>query len=207
MEIQTMSWAFVAALLFLPATGCGEMAYRQMNDPSRDAWQKPKLVIDKLTISPGSQVADLGAGGGYFTWYLAGAVGPEGQVYAVDIDETALRMIDQEMARRGVKNVKTVRADPHDPHLPEAVDLVFSCDTYHHMKDRVAYFGALVRYLRPGARVAVLDFHPHGLFSGVLGHGTAKEDVRREMEAAGYRLVNDYDLIEDQHFQIFTRQE
>jgi SAM-dependent methyltransferase len=91
-----------------------------------------------------------------------------------------------------------------DPKLPDAVDLVFSCDTYHHMNDRIAYFRSLIRYLKPGGRVAILDFHPHGVFSGLLGHGTAKEEVRREMESAGYRLSAEFDVVESQHFQVFS---
>jgi arsenite methyltransferase len=194
---------FLLVLLLLP--GCANLAYRYMNDPSRDEWQKPKEVIAALAIRPGSQVADLGAGGGYFTWRLAEAVGPQGMVYAVEIDDTALRIIREEMASRGITNVLPIRAESNDAKLPEPVDLVFSCDTYHHMEDRVAYFRLLARYLKSGGQVAILDFHPHGFFSGLLGHGTAKEDVRREMETAGYRLVSDYNLVNAQHFQIFSR--
>jgi arsenite methyltransferase len=194
-------------LLCLWLPGCAELAYRHMNDPSRDAWQKPKEVIEKLGITPGSRVADLGAGGGYFTWHLAGAVGPEGAVYAVEINKTALSIIKNEMSSRGLTNVVPIHAEPGDPKLPELVDLVFSCDTYHHMKDRVAYFRSLGRYLRPNGRVAILDFHPHGFFSGFLGHGTATEEVRREMESAGYRLTADSDVIDSQHFQIFSRKD
>jgi arsenite methyltransferase len=73
------------------------------------------------------------------------------------------------------------------------------------MDDRIAYFRSLARSLKPNGRVAILDFHPHGVFSGLLGHGTAKEEVRREMESAGYRLMADFDLIDRQHFQIFSR--
>lgn len=192
--------------IMLLFAGCGEMAYRQMNDPSRDAWQKPKEVIEKLAITPGSRVADLGAGGGYFTWYLAGAVGPEGTVYAVEIDDTALGIITRDMKARGIANVKPIKAEPGDATLPEP-DLVFTCDTYHHMKDRVTYFRSLARYLKPNGQVAILDFHPHGFFPGFLGHGTAKEDVRREMESAGYRLMADSDMIDRQHFQIFSRKD
>jgi arsenite methyltransferase len=176
-----------------------------MNDPARDAWQKPNQVVDKLGIEPGTQVADLGAGGGYFTWYLAEAVGPRGKVYAVEIDETALGIIEKEMKSRGITNVVPIRGESGDAKLPEPVDLVFSCDTYHHMEDRVAYFRSLARYLKPDGKVAILDFHAEGLFSGLLGHGTTKEEVRREMEAAGYRLAADYDLVDRQHFQIFSR--
>jgi arsenite methyltransferase len=197
--------AFLIVTLWL--AGCGEWAYRHMNDPSRDAWQKPKEVVDKLGIKPGWRVADLGAGGGYFTWYLAAAVGPQGKVYAVDIDETALGMIEEGTKSRGITNVVPVRAEPGDAKLPEPVDLVFTCDTYHHMQNRVAYFQSLARYLKPDGQVAILDFRPKGFFSGLLGHGTAKEEIRREMESAGYRLAADYDFIDRQHFQIFSRKD
>jgi ubiquinone/menaquinone biosynthesis C-methylase UbiE len=192
-------------LISLCLVGCTELAYQHMNDPSRDAWQKPKAVVERLAISPGSRVADLGAGGGYFTWHLAGAVGPQGKVYAVEIDETALDIITKEMRSRGITNVTPVRTETSDAKLPEPVDLVFSCDTHHHMKDRVAYFQSLARSLKTDGRVAILDFHPHGFFSGLLGHGTAEEDVRREMEAAGYQLESDFNIVDSQHFQLFSR--
>lgn len=192
-------------LLSMSLAACSNLAYQHMNDPARDAWQKPKQVVEKLTITPGARVADIGAGGGYFTWYLADAVGSQGTIFAVDIDETGLALIAREMRSREITNVQTVRADPNDAKLPEPVDLVFSCDTYHHMANRVAYFQKLAQSLTAKGQVAILDFHPHGFFSGFLGHGTAKEDVRREMEAAGYRLIHEYGFIESQHFQIFSR--
>lgn len=195
---------FIGSLWF---AGCAELAYQHMNDPSRDAWQKPKEVIEKLAITPGSRVADLGAGGGYFTWYLAEAVGSQGIVYAVEIDETALSIIKKEMHARGLTNVVSIHAESTDAKLPEPVALVFTCDTYHHMNDRITYFRSLTRYLKPDGRVAILDFHPHGFFSGLLGHGTAKEEVRREMESAGYRITSDSDFIDSQHFQIFSRKD
>jgi arsenite methyltransferase len=205
--MKTLLNRCLSALLILSLwlAGCAEWGYRHMNDPSRDAWQKPKQVVEKLGIKPGARVADLGAGGGYFTWYLAAAVGPQGKVYAVEIDDTALGIIEKEMKSRGVTNVVPIRAEPGDAKLPEPVDLVFSCDTYHHMEDRVAYFRSLARYLKPDGKVAILDFYAQGFFSGLLGHGTTKEEVRREMESAGYRLAADYDLIDRQHFQIFSR--
>lgn len=199
---RTVSALFIGSLWF---AGCAELAYQHMNDPSRDTWQKPKEVIEKLAITRGSRVADVGAGGGYFTWYLAGAVGSQGTVYAVDIDETALSIIKNEMHARGITNVVPIHAEPGDAKLPELVELVFTCDTYHHMNDRIAYFRSLTRYLKPDGQVAILDFHPHGFFSGLLGHGTQKEVVRREMESAGYRLTSDSDVIVSQHFQIFSR--
>ncbi len=205
--MKAFSNTSLSALLIVSVwlSGCAEWGYRQMNDPARDPWQKPKQVVERLDIQPGARVADLGAGGGYFTWYLAAAVGPQGKVYAVEIDDTALAIIEKEMKSRGVTNVVPIRAEPDDANLPEPVDLVFSCDTYHHMQDRVAYFQSLARYLKPDGKVAILDFHAEGFFSGLLGHGTTKQEVRREMESAGYRLAADYDFIDRQHFQIFSR--
>jgi len=191
-------------ILILGFTGCAEVNYQRLNDPVRDTWQKPQGVIEQLSIAPGSRVADLGAGGGYFTWHLAKAVGARGMVYAVDINKAALDMIFKEMVARGTPNVRPVRATLNDSRFPEPVDLVFSCNTYHFMTDRVAYFRSLTSSLRPGGRVAILDHHPRGFFSDMFGHNIAKEEVRREMEAAGYQLVNDYDLLERQHFQIFA---
>lgn len=208
-----MDWTFVRRalgmrlLIGLCLVGCSDLAYQHMNDPSRDTWQKPLEVIAALAITPGSRVADVGAGGGYFTWYLANAVGPQGKVFAVEIDETALDIITKEIQSRGIMNVKTVRADPNDAKLPEPVDLAFICDTYHHMTNRVAYFQKLALSLTTNGRVAILDFHPHGFFSGFLGHGTAKEDVRREMEAAGYRHEGDFKVVDSQHFQVFARKQ
>lgn len=192
-------------VVMLSLSGCGELTYQRADDPSRDAWQKPQGVVEKLSIARGSRVADLGAGEGYFTWHLAKAVGARGTVYAVDIEEKAINMIFKEMVSRGTPNVRPVRAEPHDPRLPEPVDLVFSCDAYHQMNDRVAYFRSLASSLRPGGRVAILDFHPRGFVSGLFGHRVEKKEVRREMEDAGYLLVDDYDLIDRQHFQIFAK--
>ena len=204
LSLNIQSYALFIISLWL--AGCAGIVYQHMNDPLRDAWQKPQEVITKLAIMPGSRVADLGAGGGYFTWHLAGAVGTQGKVYAVEIDETALGIINEELTSRGITNVVLIRAAPGDAKLPEPLDLVFSCDTYHHMQDREAYFRSLQRYLKPNGQVAILDFHPHGFFSGWLGHGTAKEEVRREMESAGYRLIGDYDVVDRQHFQVFSRE-
>jgi predicted methyltransferase len=195
----------IVLVIALGVAACEKLAYQHMNDPSRDAWQKPKDVVEQLAIVPGSRVADIGAGGGYFTWYLADAVGPQGLVYAVDTGETGLDIIRRDMQARRVKNVVPIRAEPMDPKLPGAVDLVFSCDTYHHMTDRIAYFRSLAGSLTADGRIAILDFHPHGFFSGVLGHGTAADQVRQEMEAAGYRRIAEFEFIDRQHFQVFSR--
>ena len=193
---------FLGALsgVVLCLTGCAGWNYQDMADPSRDVWQKPQGVVEKLSIGRGARVADLGSGTGYFTWHLAKSVGARGTVYAVDINSASLDMIFKEMVARGTPNVRPVHADLQDPKLPEPVDLVFSCDVYHLMNDRVTYFRTLASSLKSGGRVAILDFHPRGFLSGLFGDRIDKDVVRGEMEAAGYRLLNDYDVVDSQHF-------
>jgi ubiquinone/menaquinone biosynthesis C-methylase UbiE len=190
----------------LTASACTDAIYRSMNDPARDEWQQPDAVVQALKIRPGDVIWDLGAGGGYFTFPLAQATGPTGRVYAIDTDEDSLRFIRQEGAKRGglPRNVDLVLAFPQSPGLPDnSVDLIFICDTYHHITHRTPYMKALAQHVRPGGRVAIIDFKPSG-WMWVLGHTTAKDKVREEMASAGYRLIEDFDFLEKQHFQIFA---
>jgi arsenite methyltransferase len=196
----------VLLALALTASACTEAIYRSMNDPARDEWQQPKQVVQALKLKPGTFIADLGAGGGYFTFPLAEATGPTGRVYAIDTEQESLRFIREEGARRGglPPNVEVVLASSESTGLPDdSVDLIFVCDTYHHLSNRPSYMKALARHLRPGGRVAIIDFKPSG-WMWLLGHATAKDTVREEMVGAGYRLVDDFDFLEKQHFQVFA---
>jgi arsenite methyltransferase len=194
-------------LLLIWLTACDQIAYRQMNDPGRDAWQQPKAVIEALHISPGARVADLGAGGGYFTFPLAEAVGPEGNVYAVDTEDESLRFIEKDAAQRGgiPRQVALILATPNNPHLPTSgVDLIFTCNTYHHLSERLSYMQALAGFLRPNGRIAIIDFKEGSWLGSLFGHATSKDTVRQEMKTAGYRLINDFDFLSKQHFQVFS---
>jgi len=188
-------------LIALLPIACQQVIYRHMNDPERDAWQRPEAVIQALQIQPGAHVADLGAGGGYFTFRLAEAVGPNGQVYAVDTEEASLPFIEQEAIQRSgmPHQVQLILAAPNDPRLPfHGMDPIFTCDTYHHLPDRQAYMASLAQYLRQD------DFKKGSWLGSLFGHATSKESVRQEMEAAGYRLINDFDFLSKQHFQVFS---
>jgi ubiquinone/menaquinone biosynthesis C-methylase UbiE len=195
----------IAALVALLVTlGCGSLKRWSYEGFGRDGWQKPDEVIALLGIAPGAQVADIGAGGGYFTFRLADAVGDAGRVYAVDVDEDMLGYLRERAAEEGRPNVEVVRGDFDDPKLPDGrIDLVFSCNTYHHLSDRSAYFTRVRADLAPGARVAILELNGNSWFARTFGHQTPKQTIVSELEAAGYRLVGDHDLIEQQHFLVF----
>ena len=172
---------------------------------ARDSWQEPQAVIAALAIRPGEQIADLGAGDGYFTWYLAEAVGAEGRVYAVDVDADVIEDIESASAERGLANVQVILCEVDDALLPEAgTDLVFICNTYHHLEGRPAYFRRLRAALRPDGRIAVVDFDDESLFRRLSGHCVARDEVVHEMEAAGYEIVAEHDFLSKQIFVVFA---
>jgi SAM-dependent methyltransferase len=191
------------ALLF--GGGCASWKKFGYEGWGRDRWQKPQQVVDALAIAPGSRIADLGAGGGYFTFRLADATGPGGMVYAIDVDPDMIAYLRDRAATDGYRNVDVIEAAADDPRLPAAgVDLLFTCNTYHHLADRTAYFARLKPSLRPGGRVAILDHDGSGFFGWLFGHSTKPDDIRAEMEAAGYRLERQYDFVDRQGFLVFS---
>jgi SAM-dependent methyltransferase len=102
--------------------------------------------------------------------------------------------------QKQVKNVQTVLAGEHDPRLPEQVDLIFSVNVYHHLQDRTAYFNNAARYLKPGGRVAIIDFR-----EGAFRHFTKRDILLAELQAAGYTLAKEHDFLPRQHFLVFSR--
>ncbi len=170
----------------------------------RDQWQRPQLVIAELGIQPGETIADIGAGGGYFTRHLARATGETGIVYAVDIDPDMIAYV-AEMARdEELPQVRTVLAAPDDPKLPDAaVDLAFFCDSYHRIERRPSYFARLRQALAANGRVAIIEFRQGKLFTE-LGQAADANQVAREMRAAGYRLERAPGRLDRQFFLIFS---
>jgi arsenite methyltransferase len=192
----------VAAVLLAGCAYLKQCAYEGVN---RDEWQQPQKVIGVLNIRPGDQVADLGSGSGYFTFKFAEAVGPTGRVYAVDIDRDMVALIAKRARQENASNVDAILARPDDPLLPQAgIDLIFSSNTYHHIENRVAYFSHLRKYLRPGGRVAIIDFDRRAWLEGLLRHYTPSEFIKREMEQAGYSLQRELGFLDRQSFLIFT---
>lgn len=178
-----------------------------LEDPSRDAWQQPEKVISALGLKPGELVADLGAGPGYFTLRLARAVGPSGKVYGVDVSREMLDYLEKQARAKHLTNIQPVLALPHDPKLPAAsVDLIFICDTLHHISERPTYYPLLMRALKPGGRLVNIDFHKRSLPVGPpVEMKIPKAEMIREAEFAGFHLVKQYDFLQYQYFVVFAR--
>jgi len=143
----------MGALLGAPA--CSRA---QNSGPERDAWQRPGEVLDELHIHAGSVVADVGCGRGYFTFKMADRVGPEGRVYAEDVDDDVLESVRREAKQKGVTQVETILGKPDDPGLPTAsLDVVLAMNTYHEWRQYDAMLQALYRALKPGGLLALID--------------------------------------------------
>jgi ubiquinone/menaquinone biosynthesis C-methylase UbiE len=200
--VQRRAAILLAAGLLAGCTSFKRFAYEGF---SRDGWQQPERVVSALGLRPGDRVADLGSGSGYFTVRLARAVGPEGRVYAVDVDAEMNEYLTERLEREGVRNAEVILGRFEDPLLPDAgVDLVLTVDTYHHIEDRPTYFRNLRRDLAPGGRVAVIDYDGRkGWFVRWMGHYTPREDLLREMREAGYDVAEEHDFIDRQSFVVF----
>ena len=166
-----------------------------LEGPDRDEWQKPDLIMDALKIGEGDVVADLGAGGGWFTTRLARRVWPNGLVYAQDIQPTMLEAIARRVQRRGLRNVRTVLGTPTDPKLPARLDAVLIVDAYHEMQcaGDPAVIRTLLqnvaRALKPQGRLGVVDFLPGGGGPGPASDERVDpEAIIRTAESAGLVL-------------------
>jgi len=192
------------AILFFGASGCTDLKRYVYAPPDRDDWQQPARVIELLQLRPGDRVADIGAGGGYFTFKIADAVGKGGTVFAVDVDAAMAEALVEDVKELDYRNVEVVVATPDDPELTDgSIDVVFTSNTYHHIENRSAYFKRVAKALVPEGRVAIVEFHSQtDLFGN--SHATDPSTIRSEMEDAGYRLVADYDFLERQAFLIFA---
>ena len=206
-QIHSKKFAAASALLAVVAlSSCTTFKRWAYARGDRDAWQQPGRVITELAITPGQRVADLGSGGGYFTFRLADAVKQDGIVYAVDVDIAMNKDLAQRARERGYENIETVSATYQDPKIPGGrVDLIFTSNTYHHISEkRTEYFENLRSYLKPDGRIAIIDYKREGSFiQRVLGHGVEREVIVSEMESAGYRLESDHDFLTKQNFLVF----
>jgi arsenite methyltransferase len=176
-----------------------------LEDPKRDAYQKPHEVMQALGLKPGETVADIGSGSGYFTLRFATHVGETGRVYAVDIDPAMIRHLNRRVRDAGLANVQTVLAEPDDPLLRDrSIDRFVVVDTWHHVDDQPKYLGLIKKMLKPGGQVVMIDFQKRELPVGPrLAMKIAREDLIRQMEQHGFRLTREHTFLPYQYFLIF----
>ena len=179
-----------------------------LDAPDRDIWQRPDQIMDALAIAEASVVADVGAGGGWFTVRLARRVGPNGMVYAEDVQAASLTAISRRVAAEGLTNVKTVLGEGSNPRLPASTfHAVLIVDAYSEFEDRVTLLRNLAKSLRRDGRIGVVDFKLEGGGPGPpTEERVSAEAVIRDAANAGLELITSETFLEYQYFLIFGLQ-
>jgi ubiquinone/menaquinone biosynthesis C-methylase UbiE len=178
-----------------------------LESPDREEWQEPERIMDALLIADGARVADLGAGGGWFTIRLARRVGPNGRVYAQDVQPEMIVSITQRVANQRLTNVQTILATESDPRLPDGLDAVLVVDTYPQFAEPVQVLRHIARALGPNGRLGIVDFKREGLG----GPGPPMEErldpgvIRGHAAQAGLRLLRQDTFLRYQYLLIFGR--
>jgi SAM-dependent methyltransferase len=164
-----------------------------LESPDREEWQQPDEIMDALGIADGSAVADIGAGAGWFTIHLARRVGPNGIVYAQDVQRQMLEAIRRRVAREGLRNVQTRLGSGSTPNLPAgSLDAVLVVDVYPEVEDRVTFLRNLATALRTGGRIGIVNYRPgEGGPGPAPGEGVrvARESVEADARAAGLQVL------------------
>jgi len=180
------------------------MFNRKASDPKN----KPDKILEALALQQGQKVADIGAGGGYFTLRFAEAVGKDGRVFAVDTNPKFLEFIKNNAKKKGLDNVETVLTAEDNPTLPEqSIDLIFMRNVCHHLPNIAEYFKRLKGALKPDGRIAIIEYKAGGgrfSFHRKFGHYVPKEIIIAEMKETGYRLEKDLGFLPEQSFTIFS---
>ena len=182
--------------------GNAEQWAHVFDDPGRDAWQKPHEVIAALKLAPDAVVADIGSGTGYFAVRFANMV-PEGKVYGVDIEPGMVEYLSERAQREHRANLVAIAGAADDPRLPEKADLILMVDVFHHIENRKDYFRRLHGALKPGGRIAIIDFRLDSPDGPPKHARLAPGQVSAELKAAGYTLAERHEFLPKQYFLVF----
>ena len=170
------------------------------------AKKNSRRVLDSLGINQGDTIADIGSGGGYYTFALAQQTGAEGKVYALDTNQKLLARIEKTVNRRHIRNVKTALVDESGRGLPKAsFNLVFMRNVFHHLINPASYLRHARESLKPGGRLAIIDYQPgaKGVYAGRAGHSTPEADILRFARDAGLEHIQSFNFLSGQSFNIF----
>lgn len=181
-----------------------EMLNRKASDPKN----KPEEVLTELGLRQGQKVADIGAGGGYFTIRFARTVGKGGQVVAIDTNKKFLELIENKAKEKRLCNITTILVKKDKLICPEKnLDLIFMRNIYHHLTNRREYLSQLRSILKADGKIAIIEYLDNKSNSHrLLGHYVPKEIIIKEMESAGYKLEKDLDFLPEQSFTIYLPQ-
>jgi arsenite methyltransferase len=220
MKVLVILLALLAVRSSAPAQDAVKRDHRQMHqlhrdskayigmleDPKRDAYQKPHEVLTALGIKQGEVIADIGAGSGYFTFRLAHHVGNNGKVYAIDVNPDMILHLNRRIRDLKAMNVSSILAEADDPLLPErSVNRFFFSDSWHHIENHEKYLSLMKKMLKAGGEVVMIDFHKKELPVGPpMQTKIAREDLIKQMESNGFWLAKEHTFLPYQYFLVFV---
>ena len=177
-----------------------------LESTKRDQWQMPEEVLDALQLSEGSVVADIGAGGGYFTVKLSRRVGARGRIYATDVHDVMIRKLEKRVRKQGLANVKVIHAEFDDPKLPAGeCDWLFLSSVYNEIGERVGYMKKARKALKSNGRVAIIEYRKDTDDPGPpQKFRLSEQQVIKEIEAAGFRLSERFTFLPREYFLVFA---
>lgn len=185
----------------------GHLGAGWLERPAREREERTDLLIDQLPLGPGDTAADLGAGTGFFSLPMAERVGPTGRVLAVDIQPEMLQIIQQRVERNGIGNIDTILATETDPRLPpNSVDMLLMVDAYHEFSYPREVMQGVVRGLRPGGRVVLIEYRGEDPMVPIKPlHKMTQQQAITEMQAVGLEWQETLDILPQQHFMVFRK--
>lgn len=174
----------------------------------RESEEHPEMALDAITVRPGMVVADVGAGTGYFTLRLARRVGPSGKVYATDIQPEMLSRLQDRLDAEHLTNVETVLGTQSDPKLPAgAIDLILMVDVYHELSQPQRMLDEIRKALKPDGRLVLIEYRKEDPTLQIRPeHKMSAFEVKTEVEAEGYRLVQVLRTLPRQSIFVFRKQ-
>ena len=186
-------------------SGCNKPTAEYFNKTASSRESMPNELITALEIKSEGSIADIGAGGGYFTIRFSEKV-HQGIVYAVDVNPDFLKYIERTIKKKNIKNVKVLQSSSSDSMLPDACcDLIFLRNVFHHLPSQVSYFKRLKSKLKKDGRIAIVENKKHGFLSfiGLFKHYTQPERIQKKMNLAGYQRIKKHTFLKKQSFQVF----
>jgi ubiquinone/menaquinone biosynthesis C-methylase UbiE len=174
--------------------------------PTRGFEEKPRLVVEALNLQPTDIVADIGAGTGYFSFRIASLV-PDGKVLAVDIQPEMLEIIELFKQEKNIDNVEPILGSETSPNLPkESIDLAFMVDAYHEFSYPFEMMSEVVKALKPGGRVVLVEYRGENPFIPIKGlHKMRQNQVKKEMSVVGLTWIDTQEFLPQQHFMVFEK--
>ena len=189
----------VSGRIFAPVMGVGGAGW--LERPEREEEEAPSKALDALELKPGMVVADIGAGSGYYASRMARRVGPSGRVYATDIQQGMIDLLDRRIRSEGLANVTTVLGGIDEPKLPAgAIDLAIMVDVYHELQQPQIFLQRLKPAFKPGGRLVLIEFRKEDPKVPILEvHKMSVAEVKQELEAEGFVLDRVIDVLPWQH--------